>query len=89
MAKLGGLPPVREDALRRPEIEKVYPGFADLIKESIDNAAPRPLTPAYQDLSLAIQRASTRTAIDPDDLGDTYDKLHDKVEQAVKREGLL
>ncbi|HWC26341.1 MAG TPA: extracellular solute-binding protein [Solirubrobacteraceae bacterium] len=32
VAELGGLPPVRSDLYDRPEIEKVYPGFADLIR---------------------------------------------------------
>ena len=58
-AKLGGLPPTREDLYEDKAIEEAYPGFSDLIKESIDASAPRPLTPAYTDLSLAIQtRAS-------------------------------
>ncbi len=90
IAKAGGLPPVRSDIYDRPEIEEVYPGFADLIRESIEDAAPRPSeSPAYQDLSLAIQRAVDPTEIDPEDPGPTYEELKKRVEQAVKREGLL
>jgi len=90
IAKAGGLPPVRSDIYDRPEIEEVYPGFADLIKESIETAAPRPsVSPAYQDLSLAMQRALDPTQIDPDNPTPTYDELRKRVEQAVKREGLL
>ena len=49
---------MREDLYDSKEIEKVYPGFSDLIRSSIDAAVPRPSqSPAYQDLSLAIQRA--------------------------------
>ena len=90
-ADAGGLPPVREDLYDQPEIEKVYPGFAQLIRESIEAAAPRPSSsPAYQDISLAIQDAvHPTTDIDPDDASDTYEDLRDKLEQAVKREGLL
>jgi multiple sugar transport system substrate-binding protein len=91
VATLGGLPPVREDLYDQPEIDKVYPGFADQIRQAIRNAAPRPSqSPAYQDLSLAIQRAvHPTTKIDPKNPGPTYDKLRDNVEKAVKREGLL
>ena len=91
IATLGGLPPVREDLYDQPEIDKVYPGFADEIRDAIKNAGPRPSeSPAYQDLSLAIQRAvHPTTKIDPDDLDSAYDKLRDNVEKAVKREGLL
>jgi multiple sugar transport system substrate-binding protein len=89
-ATLGGLPPVREDLYGTKDLEKAYPGFSDLIKQSIDQAAPRPITPAYTDVSLAIQRALHPVGdIDPADVAATYDDLVDKVEQAVKREGLL
>jgi trehalose/maltose transport system substrate-binding protein len=91
VATRDGLPPVRADLYDRPELKKVYPGFADLIRTSIRDAAPRPsISPAYQDLSLAIQRAlHPTTKIDPQDVGTTYDELRTKVEQAIKREGLL
>ena len=91
VATLGGLPPVREDLYDQPEIDKVYPGFADEIREAIKNAGPRPSqSPAYQDLSLAIQRAvHPTTKIDPQNPQSTYDTLRDNVEKAVKREGLL
>jgi multiple sugar transport system substrate-binding protein len=91
VASLGGLPPVREDLYDRPEMDKVYPGFADQIREAIKNAAPRPSeSPAYQDLSLAIQRAvHPTTKIDAQNPEPTYDTLRDNVEKAVKREGLL
>ena len=70
-ATLGGLPPTNEDVYETKDIEKAYPGFSDLIKESIDNAAPRPVTPAYTDLSLAIQRALHPSGdIDPADVTD-------------------
>ncbi|HEV2775594.1 MAG TPA: ABC transporter substrate-binding protein [Solirubrobacteraceae bacterium] len=91
IATLGGLPPVREDLYDRPEMDKVYPGFSDQIRDAINSAGPRPSeSPAYQDLSLAIQRAvHPTTQIDPQNLDPAYDKLRDNVEKAVKREGLL
>lgn len=91
VAKLGGLPPVREDLYSEKAVKDIYPGFADLIAESIKDGGPRPSqSPAYQDLSLAIQRAmSPTTDIDPKDPGPAYDRLKDNVDKAVKREGLL
>jgi multiple sugar transport system substrate-binding protein len=91
VAELGGLPPVRSDLYDQPEIQKAFPGFAQVVKESIESAAPRPSeSPAYQDLSLAIQRAvHPTTGIDPSNPKPAYDKLKDYVEKAIKREGLL
>jgi multiple sugar transport system substrate-binding protein len=88
---LEGLPPVREDLFDEQAVQEAYPGFADQIRESIRDAEPRPSeSPAYQDLSLAIQRAVHPTSeIDPEDPSSTYEDLRDKVEKAVKREGLL
>ncbi|WP_187368831.1 extracellular solute-binding protein [Baekduia soli] len=92
IAKLGGLPPVDASVYDQPALNKdVYPGFADLIKQSIQDAAPRPSeSPAYQDLSLAIQEAlHPVTSIDPNNPKAAYSKLKDKVQQAVDRKGLL
>lgn len=91
VAELEGLPPVRSDLFDEREIEEIYPGFADIIRESIADAAPRPSqSPAYQDVSLAIQRSVHPTdEIDPQNPTPTYEDLRDKLEQAVKREGLL
>jgi len=88
VTELEGLPPVKEDLFERQEVQDAYPGFAEVIRESIADASPRPSeSPAYQDLSLAIQRAlHPSSKIDPES---TYETLRDYVEQAVKREGLL
>ena len=90
-ADAGGLPPVRQDLYDTPEVQQVYPGFAELIRQSIRDAAPRPsVSPAYQDISLAIQDAvHPTTAIDAEDPKNTYERLRERLEQAVNREGLL
>ncbi len=89
-AELGGLPPTDETLYDEKEIEDVYPGFSDLIRSSIEAAAPRPVTPAYTDVSIAIQSALHPIGdIDPEDAQEAYDELQDLVEQAVKREGVL
>ncbi|HEV2768676.1 MAG TPA: extracellular solute-binding protein [Solirubrobacteraceae bacterium] len=90
IAEQGGLPPVLTRLYDRPEVEEVYPGFADLIRQSIEDAAPRPGSPAYQDLSLAVQRAlHPTTQINPRDPTPTYQRLRERVEQAIERRGLL
>jgi multiple sugar transport system substrate-binding protein len=91
IAKAGGLPPVRSDVYDRKEINDVYPGFADLIRTSIQDAAPRPSeSPAYQDLSLAVQDAvHPVTGINPKNPKPTYDQLKSKVQEAIDRKGLL
>ena len=91
IAREAGLPPVREDLYDHPQIDAIYPGFADIIHESIQDAAPRPSeSPAYQDVSLAIQRALHPVgSIDPSDPTPTYGRLRDRLERAIEDRGLL
>jgi multiple sugar transport system substrate-binding protein len=88
--ELDGLPPSRADLYSGKAVQKAYPGFAQLVKESIEAAGPRPTTPAYQDVSLAVQRTlHPPDKIDPDDASSIYDELKSNLEDAVKRKGLL
>jgi multiple sugar transport system substrate-binding protein len=88
--ELDGLPPSRSDLYETKAVQKAYPGFADLVRESIQDAGPRPTTAAYQDVSLAVQRSlHPPDKIDPQDPEPTFDELKENVEDAVKREGLL
>ena len=88
--ELDGLPPSRSDLYRSKVVTEAYPGFAGLVKESIENSGPRPTTPAYQDVSLAVQRSlHPPDEIDPEDTESIYDELKSNLEDAVKREGLL
>jgi multiple sugar transport system substrate-binding protein len=88
--ELDGLPPTRESLYEDKVVKEAYPGFEDVISASIDDAAVRPLTPAYTDVSLAVQRAlHPPDKIDPADPTPTYEELKEAVEDAVKREGLL
>ncbi len=88
--ELDGLPPSRSDLYGDKVVTEAYPGFAPLVKESIEGAGPRPTTPAYQDVSLAVQRSlHPPDKIDPEDTEPTYDELKSNLEDAVKREGLL
>jgi multiple sugar transport system substrate-binding protein len=88
--ELDGLPPSRSDLYSDKAVTKAYPGFAQLVKESIEASGPRPTTPAYQDVSLAVQRSlHPPDKIDPEDTESVYEELKSNLEDAVKREGLL
>lgn len=88
--ELDGLPPSRSDLYTDKAVTKAYPGFAQLVKESIEESGPRPTTPAYQDVSLAVQRSlHPPDKIDAEDTESIFDELKENVEDAVKREGLL
>ena len=50
-----GLPPVMSASYDDPEVRKAYP-FADLLREQLEDSVPRPETPAYADVTLAIQQ---------------------------------
>jgi len=80
-AELGGLPPTTESVYNTAQVKKAYP-FADLLRQSIEAAAPRPVTPAYSDISLAIQKTySPPDGIDPNGI---VQQLKDRIEKAVE-----
>ena len=56
-AQKGGLPPTQESLYATKPIQDAYPGFANLLRAGIDNGVPRPVSPAYSDISLAIQKS--------------------------------
>jgi multiple sugar transport system substrate-binding protein len=75
---LGGLAPTSEELYDSPKVKKALP-FADLMRETLDDGAPRPVSPAYTDISLAIQKTfHPPEEIDPatliDDLRERLDK---------------
>jgi multiple sugar transport system substrate-binding protein len=80
-AQKGGLPPTISSLYDEATIKKAYPGFAGLMRTTINDGVPRPVSPAYSDVSLAIQRTLHPPAsIDP---VKTIDKLKDKVKTAA------
>lgn len=88
--ELDGLPPSRSDLYTTKVVTKAYPGFAPLVRESIEGSGPRPSSAAYQDVSLAIQRTlHPPDKIDPADADSVYEELRENLEDAVKREGVL
>lgn len=61
-----GNPPSSESAYEDPRIESDYP-MADTIREALDNAAPRPQTPYYNEISEVIQQEFTPiSGVNPD-----------------------
>lgn len=90
VTELDGLPPPRSNLYTDKVVTTAFPGFAKLVRESIETAGPRPVSPAYQDVSIAVQTAlHPPDKIDPEDPKPTYDELYDDVDKGVKREGLL
>ena len=76
----GGLPPTIEALYDNKEIKKAYPGFDDLMKQGIENGVPRPVTPAYSDISLTIQQTlHPPGGIDPNEALDTLSERIDIV----------
>jgi multiple sugar transport system substrate-binding protein len=74
----GGLFPTRQALFDDPDIRKAYP-FADLVQQTLADGVPRPVLPAYADISLAIQdKLHPPGDIDPqqtiNDLGDALEK---------------
>lgn len=50
-----GLLPTVESVYSDPEIKKAFP-MSDLLRKSVDDGAPRPITPYYPDITAAVQR---------------------------------
>jgi multiple sugar transport system substrate-binding protein len=88
--ELDGLPPSHENLYTNKVVEKAYPGFAGLVKEEVEAAGPRPTTPAYQDVTSALQRTlHPPESIPAEGEEGKYEELKENLEAAVKREGLL
>lgn len=82
----GGVPPVMASLYQDPEFQAVYPAWEGVL-ESIENAAVRPVSPAYQSISILLADAlNPPSGIDP--VADV-DVLADLVTQAVNSEGLI
>jgi trehalose/maltose transport system substrate-binding protein len=80
-AQKGGLPPTLTALYKDAAVRKSYP-FADLLSESIAAAAPRPISPAYSDISQAIQKSfHPENQIDPNGI---ESKLKDRLKKAAE-----
>ena len=82
----GGLAPVLSSIYNEPSFEKAYP-FHQLIKAQLVNYGLRPQTPAYQDVTLAIQDTlQPASQIDPSTI---VSKLANEIKTALKGQSLL
>jgi multiple sugar transport system substrate-binding protein len=82
----GGLAPVLASIYDQPSFAKAYP-FHALIKAQLENYGLRPQTPAYADITLAIQDALSPTAnIDPKTIVNT---LRNEIKSSLSSKALL
>ncbi len=82
----GGLPPTLASLYDDPALAKAYP-FHQLIKEQLTSPGIRPQTPAYSDLSLAIQKTlSPPSGIAP---STAVSQLRTQIKKALSSGALL
>jgi multiple sugar transport system substrate-binding protein len=84
-AEKGGNPPTLGSLYDKID-KKQYP-FASVLRESINDAAPRPVTPAYNDISLAVQ--DTLVPLSSINPPKTAKDLRNLAKQALKSEAVL
>ncbi|MEA2473985.1 MAG: trehalose/maltose transport system substrate-binding protein [Thermoleophilaceae bacterium] len=77
----GGLAPSTGVLFSNPRVKKVLP-FADIMSTQIENGVPRPVTPAYSDISQAIQKTfHPPDGVDPSKV---VSDLRDKLKKAAE-----
>lgn len=86
-AQLDSLPPTLAKVYNDPKFKKSYP-FADLVKQQIDTAGVRPVTPLYSDVSLAVYTtlSPAKSISNPQS---TLNQLRTRVKNALQSKGLL
>ena len=86
IATTGGQPSVLRSLADDPEIKEALP-FLPLMTRQLEDAAPRPVTPAYNDISLAVRQVlHPMRDIDPQQ---TYRELRDLLERALESQAVL
>ena len=82
----GGLAPVAASIYDQPDFAKAYP-FHRLIKQQLQNHGIRPQTPAYADVTLAIQKTLSPTSnINPSSVVNT---LRNQIKASLSSSALL
>jgi multiple sugar transport system substrate-binding protein len=82
----GGVPPSIADLYNDPSVQQAYP-FANIIQDQLANAAVRPLTPAYQSVSIVISHAvSPPDKINPES---TEKNMRSQITDALASKGLI
>jgi multiple sugar transport system substrate-binding protein len=86
IATIGGQPSVLRELAEDPAIIDVLP-FLPLMTEQLETAAPRPVTPSYNDLSLAVRQVlHPMRDIDPEQ---SYEELRDLLVRALNSQAVL
>lgn len=82
----GGLPPTLRALYEDPAFMKQYP-FSEEVLSSLERASVRPLTPAYQNVSIAVSHTlSPPSEIEPENAVDT---IREQIDQALRSEGVI
>ncbi len=82
----GGLPPTTEALYDDPQVQAAFP-FADVLRDTLTQGSARPQSPAYNDISLAIQRnLHPPRGVDP---AKDVKSLRSAIQRSLKSGGLL
>lgn len=82
----GGLPPTLRALYDEPAFMKEYP-FSKEVLAALESASVRPLTPAYQNVSIAVSHTlSPPSEIKPEGAVDT---IREQIDQALRSEGVI
>jgi multiple sugar transport system substrate-binding protein len=87
IATVGGQPPVLRELGEDPELLEALP-FLPLMTEQLDRAAPRPVTPNYNDISLAVRQV-LHPLSSIDDPQAVYEELRDLIDRALQSQAVL
>jgi multiple sugar transport system substrate-binding protein len=80
------MPPTSTTLYEDPEVRAVFP-FADLLRQTLEDAVQRPRTPLYNDVSLAISRTLHPLAGIREE--HHLQRLRSALGRALRSEGLL
>lgn len=82
----GGLPPTLRALYDEPDFMKEYP-FSKEVLTSLESASVRPLTPAYQNVSIAV----SHTLSPPSDIQPESDvsTIREQIDEALRSEGVI
>jgi multiple sugar transport system substrate-binding protein len=82
----GGLPPVTESVYEEKEFQEAYPAHKEILA-SLQEGSVRPITPAYQSVSLQI--AYTLSPPDSIDADSDLGTLEERIQNAIESKGLV
>ncbi|MET7455977.1 ABC transporter substrate-binding protein [Streptomyces sp. NPDC005574] len=85
-ALVGGLPPTLRGLYDEPSFVKNYP-FAKEVLAALESASVRPITPAYQNVSIAVSHTlSPPASINP---VSSVNTIRDQIDQALQSKGVI